>query len=267
MAVITVPRPAPPPTALAPVVIETRNLEKTYAGKVPVPVLHGVDVRIAAGEFVAIMGQSGSGKSTLLNLLGALDVATGGTVLINGVDLSQLDDDALARIRNEEIGFIFQAHFLIEEFTCLENALMPLMIRSGTPTPAERRRVVELLERVGLGEKIDRLPEELSGGERQRCAIVRALANRPKIILADEPTGNLDSEAGEVVFALMREMNRETGVAFVMVTHDDRLAKRAARILYIKDGRIREIARDEVPATHGEAGPESAACTSLPDLR
>lgn len=257
MALIAAPRPELVQTTVAPIVIETQDLHKTYGGKVPVPVLHGVDLRIAAGEFVAIMGQSGSGKSTLLNLLGALDVATSGKVFINGVDLSTLDDDGLARLRNEEIGFIFQAHFLMDEFTCLENALMPLMIRSGVPTQAEQARVVQLLERVGLGDKIDRLPEELSGGERQRCAIVRALANEPKIILADEPTGNLDSESGEVVFALMREMNRETGVAFVMVTHDDRLAKRASRILYIKDGRIREIERNQVPATHGEAGPPS----------
>ena len=252
MSVVALPPLTMPATTLAPIVIETRAVDKTYAGKVPVPVLHDVNLRIAAGEFVAIMGQSGSGKSTLLNLLGALDVATAGHVFINGLDLATLDDDGLARLRNEEIGFIFQAHFLIEEFSCLENALMPLMIRSGTPSGAERARVTALLERVGLRDKIDRLPEELSGGERQRCAIVRALANQPRIILADEPTGNLDSESGEVVFALMREMNRETGVAFVMVTHDDRLAKRAGRILYIKDGRVREIAHDEVPATHGE---------------
>lgn len=255
MSAVLAPQVAVPSTSFAPIVIETQGLVKTYAGKVPVPVLHGVDLRIFAGEFVAIMGQSGSGKSTLLNLLGALDVATGGKVFINNVDLSTLDDDQLAHLRNQEIGFIFQAHFLMDEFTCLENALMPLMIRSGAPTPEERARVLQLLDRVGLADKVDRLPEELSGGERQRCAIVRALANEPKIILADEPTGNLDSNAGEVVFALMREMNRETGVAFVMVTHDDRLAKRAGRILYIKDGLIQELRQDQVPATHGEAGP------------
>lgn len=237
-------------TATPPIVIETSNLKKTYEGKVPVPVLHGVDMRVAAGEFVAIMGQSGSGKSTLLNILGALDVASAGTVAINGINLEGLSEDELARLRNEDVGFIFQAHFLLDEFTCLENALMPLMIRRGTPLPEERERVIRLLETVGLSEKLDRLPDELSGGERQRCAIVRALANEPRIVLADEPTGNLDNASGERVFALMREMNRETGVAFVMVTHDDRLAKRAGRILYIQDGIVREIRRDEVPVTH-----------------
>lgn len=234
---------------MAPIVIETAGLKKIYEGKVPVPVLHGLDIRIAAGEFVAIMGQSGSGKSTLLNILGALDVATAGTVAINGANLAGMTDDELARLRNEEIGFIFQAHFLLDEFTCFENALMPLMIRCGTPSARDRERVRKLLDRVGLSAKLDRLPDELSGGERQRCAIVRALANQPKIILADEPTGNLDSTSGERIFALMREMNRETRVAFVMVTHDDRLARRADRILYIRDGLIRELGRDEIGAT------------------
>ena len=224
-----------------PVVLETRGLRKTYVGKVTVPVLHGIDLRIHASEFVAIMGQSGSGKSTLLNILGALDVPTGGTVLINGVDISTLDESALATLRSAVVGFIFQFHYLLEEFSCLENALMPLFIQYGSVSAAERRRVIALLERVGLGHRLANHPDEMSGGENQRCAIVRALANQPKIILADEPTGNLDRHSGQEVFALMREMNRAMGVAFIMVTHDDRLAQAADRILLIEDGLIRSL--------------------------
>jgi lipoprotein-releasing system ATP-binding protein len=226
------------------VVIETRELRKTYFGKVAVPVLHGIELRIYAGEFVAIMGQSGSGKSTLLNILGALDVPTSGMVLINGVDISTLDDDALAALRSDGIGFIFQFHHLLDEYSCLENALLPLIIRHGSVSEDERSRVIGLLERVGLGHRLDNHPDAMSGGENQRCAIVRALANEPRIVLADEPTGNLDSRSGQEVFALMREMNREIGVAFVMVTHDDRLAQAADRILLIEDGRMRELAHE-----------------------
>jgi lipoprotein-releasing system ATP-binding protein len=165
-----------------PVVIETHELRKTYFGKVAVPVLHGIDLRIRAGEFVAIMGQSGSGKSTLLNILGALDVPTNGTVLINGVDIGTLDDDALADLRSTGIGFIFQFHHLLDEYTCLENALLPLIIRHGGVGEAERSRVILLLERVGLGHRLENHPDAMSGGENQRCAIVRALANEPRII-------------------------------------------------------------------------------------
>src|SRR5215510_11395877 len=196
----------------APVVIETHALQKTYFGKVAVPVLFGIDLCIRAGEFVAIMGQSGSGKSTLLNILGALDVPTGGTVLVNGVDIGTLDDDALATLRSEDIGFIFQFHHLLDEYTCLENALLPLIIRDGSVGEAERARVIRLLERVGLGHRLENHPDAMSGGENQRCAIVRALTNEPRIVLADEPTGNLDRRSGQEVFALMREMNRQIGV-------------------------------------------------------
>jgi ABC-type lipoprotein export system ATPase subunit len=227
------------------IVVETRGLEKTYFGKVDVPVLFGIDMQIHAEEFVAIVGQSGSGKTTLLNILGALDVPTGGTVIINGVDISTLDEDELAALRSDEVGFIFQFHYLLDEFTCLENALMPLTIRKGEETEEERERIISLLERVGLGDQLDKHPDEMSGGQNQRCAIVRALANAPRIVLADEPTGNLDSRSGEEVFELMREMNRASGVAFVMITHDDRLAQAADRILLIEDGLIHEISKDE----------------------
>jgi ABC-type lipoprotein export system ATPase subunit len=208
-------------------------------------VLHGIDMTVRAGEFVAIIGQSGSGKSTLLNILGALDVPTGGRVLINGVDISTLTDDELADLRSETTGFIFQFHYLLDEFTCLENAMMPIIINRGEATQSERDRIIRLLERVNLGHRLDNHPDEMSGGENQRCAIVRALANRPRIVLADEPTGNLDSNSGAEVFALMREMNRETGVAFIMVTHDDRLAQAADRILMIQDGLMREVNKEE----------------------
>ena len=233
------------PDSSLPVVVETRELRKTYFGKVDVPVLFGIDIRIRAQEFVAVIGQSGSGKSTLLNILGALDIPTEGTVLINGVDISTLDDTEMAQLRNYQIGFIFQFHYLLEEFTCLENTLMPLTIRDGDVSEADREHVIGLLRRVGLETQLAKRPDAMSGGQNQRCAIVRALANRPKIVLADEPTGNLDSHSGEEVFELMREMNRESGVAFVMITHDDRLAQAADRILLIEDGLIHEISKAE----------------------
>lgn len=228
-----------------PLVIETRGLKKTYFGKIEVPVLHGLDIQIHASEFVAIIGQSGSGKSTLLNILGALDVPTSGTVLVNNTDISTLDEDGLASLRSDEVGFIFQSHYLLNEFTCLENALMPITIRHGEADKDQSGRVLGLLERVGLSDQINKHPDEMSGGQNQRCAIVRSLANSPKIILADEPTGNLDRNSGEEVFTLMREMNRESGVAFVMITHDDRLAQQADRILLIEDGRIIEMSKAE----------------------
>lgn len=228
-----------------PVVLETRALKKTYFGKVDVPVLFGIDIRIRAEEFVAVIGQSGSGKSTLLNLLGALDTPTEGTVLINGIDISTLEENEMARLRNDDVGFIFQFHYLLEEFTCLENALMPLTIRDGYVRENDEKRVIGLLERVRLGSQLSKRPDSMSGGQNQRCAIVRALANSPKIVLADEPTGNLDSHSGEEVFELMREMNRESGVAFVMITHDDRLAQAADRILLIEDGLVHEISKAE----------------------
>ena len=165
--------------------------------------------------------------------------------MINGTDISTLDDDELALLRSDEIGFIFQAHYLLNEFTCLENALMPVTIRHGEADEKQTNRVLRLLERVGLSDQINKHPDEMSGGQNQRCAIVRSLANSPKIILADEPTGNLDSRSGEEVFKMMREMNRESGVAFLMITHDDRLAQAADRILLIEDGNMFEISKEE----------------------
>jgi lipoprotein-releasing system ATP-binding protein len=236
-----------------PLVIETWGLQKTYLGKVAVPVLHGVNLQVRAGEFVAIVGQSGSGKSTLLNILGALDVPTGGTVRINGVDIATLGEDELALLRSDVMGFIFQFHHLLDEFTCLENALMPITIRYGAETAAQRARAIGLLQRVGLGEQLHKRPSEMSGGQNQRCAIVRALANAPRIVLADEPTGNLDSHSSQEVFTLMREMNRDSGAAFVMVTHDERLAQAADRILLIEDGVLRDLGKAEHRSRIGRA--------------
>ena len=227
------------------IVVETCGLKKTYFGKIETPVLHGVDIEISAGEFVAIIGQSGSGKSTLLNILGALDVPTEGSVLIDGVNISFLSEDELAALRNRVIGFVFQFHYLLDELSCLENALTPLVIHKGEVTKDEEERVVALLERVGLGQQLHKRPDTMSGGQNQRCAMIRALANQPKIVLADEPTGNLDSRSGDEVFKIMREMNREKGVAFIMVTHDDRLAQEADRILMIEDGWVHEVDKNE----------------------
>ncbi len=221
-------------------VVETIGLKKTYPGVVPVEVLHGIDLQVRAGEFVAVLGQSGSGKSTLLNCLGALDKPTEGTVRIAGRSLAELNEDELADLRNRTVGFVFQFHYLLEEWTCLENALMAITIRKGAPDPEDIERVIGLLERVNLGHRLHNLPAQLSGGEQQRTAIVRALANNPRLVLADEPTGNLYSRSGAEVFRLMREMNEETGVAFIMVTHDERLAAQADRILRIEDGLVHE---------------------------
>jgi lipoprotein-releasing system ATP-binding protein len=233
------------PGLLGKPVVVTQGLKKTYFGKVETPVLHGIDIEIFAGEFVAIIGQSGSGKSTLLNILGALDVPTEGKVLIDGVDIATLSEDGLAALRNRVVGFVFQFHYLLDELTCLENAMTPITIGKGEASEEEEARVIALLERVGLNKQIHKHPDTMSGGQNQRCAIIRALANEPKIVLADEPTGNLESRSGDEVFNIMREMNRENGVAFIMVTHDDRLAQEADRILMIEDGWVHQVDKSE----------------------
>lgn len=217
-----------------------RDLRKGYLLGTPleVAVLKGIDFTVSRGQFVAIVGQSGSGKSTLLNILGALDQPTSGLVSIDGVDISSLDSRGLAHLRNEKIGFVFQFHHLLNEFSCLENALMPLLIRQGKVTPEQRERVVELMKRVGLAQVLNKKANQISGGQQQRVAIVRALANHPALVLADEPTGNLDSVSSKEVFAMMREMTAEQKITFMMVTHDNRLAQQADRIFEIEDGCI-----------------------------
>jgi ABC-type lipoprotein export system ATPase subunit len=218
-------------------VVDAREVKKVYGGVEPLEVLHDVSLQVAPGEFVAVVGQSGSGKSTLLNLIGALDRPTAGTIVVDGARLDRLTDNALAALRNTRIGFIFQYHHLLEEFSCLENALMPLYVR-GEPSAADVARVRDLLERVGLGGRLSHRPNALSGGEQQRTAVVRALAAEPRLVLADEPTGNLDTFSGNQVFTLMRDMNRVSGVAFILVTHDERLASAADRELRIESGHL-----------------------------
>ena len=223
-------------------IVQTFGLKKIYNEGLPgaVEVLRGVDMQAFPGEFIAIIGQSGSGKSTLLNILGALDAPSSGSIVLDGEDISKLSSDRLAEVRSEKIGFVFQFHHLLDEFNCLENALMPVTIRKGEPDPEDIAYVKKLLERVGLETQMKKRPGQMSGGQQQRNAIVRALSARPKVVLADEPTGNLDSRSGQEVFALMREIAKETKVAFMMVTHDERLAKAADRVLRIEDGLMAE---------------------------
>ena len=229
-------------------IVRGSNLRKIYSPGTPleVEVLKGIDIEVSSGEFVAIVGQSGSGKSTLLNLLGALDTPSGGNLSIEGQEIFGLGSDALADVRARRIGFVFQFHYLLDEFTCLENALMPILVQRGRATAEEQARVRALLERVGLRDQMHKLPSKISGGQQQRVAIVRALAHQPSLVLADEPTGNLDSRSGQQVFDLMREITRAQRVAFVMVTHDDRLAGAADRILRIEDGLISTISKGEL---------------------
>ena len=217
------------------------NLRKSYLLGTPleVEVLKGIDFRVKAGEFVAIIGQSGSGKSTLLNILGALDQPTSGLVSIQGVDISKIDSDGLAQLRNDKIGFVFQFHHLLAEFTCLENAVMPILISQGKVSKEETDRTLKLLERVGVGHVAAKKANQISGGQQQRVAVIRALARRPALVLADEPTGNLDSVSSKEVFSLMREMTREQNVTFMMVTHEERLAQQADRIFTIEDGLVK----------------------------
>jgi len=216
--------------------IETVDLKKTYLmGLVKVHALRGVNLKIRHGEAVSIVGPSGSGKSTLLNMLGALDTPTSGKILIDGKDITRLGERALARFRNRKIGFIFQSYNLIDRSKVTKNVELPAIV-AGMPKKTRDERVHELLDLVGLGDKADRKPNALSGGEQQRVAIARALINDPAFILADEPTGNLDSKTGEEIQNLLIRVNQEKNATIVIVTHNVELAERTGRILHLRDG-------------------------------
>ena len=217
--------------------IETRNLWKTYVmGTEKVHALRGVTIQIEKGEYVAIMGPSGSGKSTFMNLLGCLDTPNGGSYWLNGQEVSRMSDDALARVRNREIGFVFQTFNLLPRATALHNVELPL-VYAGVSSGERRKRARQALERVGLGNRMGHRPNELSGGQRQRVAIARALVNSPSLLLADEPTGNLDSTTSEEIMAVFGELHSQ-GQTIVVVTHEPSIAQYAERVIVLRDGRL-----------------------------
>lgn len=221
-------------------ILELKQIVKIYGinTKNPYKALHGIDLSIESQSFNAIIGQSGSGKSTLLNIIGTLDKATEGSVFFNQENISDYNKDQLANFRNRKIGFIFQFHYLLPEFTALENVLMPYQISKQTITDEVRERALMLLDTVGLSKYTNTLSTQLSGGQQQRVAIARSLINQPDLVLADEPTGNLDSDSTENVYQLLRKINKELKTTFVIITHDRKVAEKADRIIELKDGKI-----------------------------
>lgn len=223
------------------VIVSAQNLKKSYTqGATQVEVLKGLDFTVNKGEQVAIVGSSGSGKSTLLHLLGGLDTPTSGTLSVGGQDIAALGPKKRGQLRNKMMGFIYQFHHLLPEFSAVENVSMPLLI-GGTSANAAHEKAAKMLERVGLDARLNHKPGELSGGERQRAAIARALVTHPKIVLGDEPTGNLDEKTADKVYHLMLELNQELGTSFLVVTHDMRLARRMDRIMLLTSGSLRDF--------------------------
>jgi len=227
-------------------VIHCESLGKTYAeGKLRTQVFDGLELSIEQGETVAILGASGAGKSTLLHLLGGLDTPTAGEVFVAGKKMSALSDAARGALRNKALGFVYQFHHLLPEFTALENVMLPVLL-NGTQVADASKRAQALLEAVGLGHRLEHKPGELSGGERQRAAVARALVNHPACVLGDEPTGNLDEKTAATVFELMLALNRDQGTSLVLVTHARSLARRLDRVLELHEGKLRELSPGEV---------------------
>jgi lipoprotein-releasing system ATP-binding protein len=220
-------------------VIEVRHVDKVYVtGEISTQVLFDINLEVEKGSFNSIIGASGSGKTTLLNILGTLDTPTAGEVLIDGSRADQMKKNQLAKLRNETIGFIFQFHYLLPEFTALENVLLPVIIRKGKAEEKDTTRAEDLMELLGISNVKNNLSTNMSGGQQQRTAVARALINQPKIVLADEPTGNLDSESTANIYARFRYINENLGTTFIIVTHDRRIAEQTDRIIGVKDGRI-----------------------------
>ena len=221
-------------------VLRLQQVDKTFNAGTPLAsqVLHDINLRLCRGELAALIGPSGSGKSTLLNIIGLLDTPSSGELYLLGQPTRDSDDATRTALRNQAIGFVFQFHHLISAFSVLENVLMPLMIRHGKPSRAERQLALELLAEVGLADLAERRPTQISGGQQQRVAIARALANRPRLLLADEPTGNLDSRSAQGIFELFRRVNQQLGCAILVVTHDQQLANSCQRIIQLSDGHI-----------------------------
>jgi len=214
-----------------------QDLSKIYGSGVEVRALDGINLNINAGEFVAIVGPSGSGKSTLLNMIGLLDTPSSGRIFLKGIDVSRASPDERARLRNRELGFVFQYHHLIPEFSALENVMMPMLI-AGKSKAEAKEKSRELLVSVGLGERLDNRPNQLSGGQNQRVAVARALVNGPSIVIGDELTGNLDTKSSQLIYDLLRDLNKKINQTFILVTHDMTLAEKTDRILRIVDGKI-----------------------------
>ena len=227
--------------------LQLERVTKDFGTSVVTHVLRGIDLTVEAGEFLALTGPSGSGKTTLLNLIGLLDRPTAGTITFQGMDVSELSEDETTSVRGRGIGFVFQFHYLISAFTAIENVMLPMLSDRGRKDPEMEDRAAGLLAEVGLSDRAHYRVTNLSGGQQQRVALARALVMQPALVLADEPTGNLDTESGEQVFHLLREINERYGTAFMIVTHDDRLAVRCDRIVHLVDGRVDSDAPVRVP--------------------